>query len=272
MFNAVNKYAILGCITLWLSACSNNTDDGNSGAEDLYNQIEAAISAKNNQLAIELIDSLNKAYPKDIKTRGMALKLKPKAIEGQTIEQIQSADAELAVLEAKVDSLGKLFEKVSSPEIVESYYVQKDTRNKSLMTSTAIEPRLSEGHEFYIEAIIQGLIGLNRIALDSANSNVIPQGDDRSFATGSCELAIFAGDDAKAIGEYATTIPNKGATLTFKGTKGNRSITLNAKQVSAIANAYTYSTSYVQLQKCRMERERLERQLQIARDQIANSL
>ena len=180
----------------------------------------------------------------------------------------------MAYAQMLVDSLSKMFEKISDPKLVEAYYVHKKGKVPDIMSATAVEPRLDEQFGFYIVSSLQGKnIGLNSIGLSvnghEAYSGIIPYGDDRSFSGSNGQKTVFSGKDVEEIGILAANNPESGK-LVFRGNKGSHTIAITQRQVVAIGDAYKYSEARKSLVSAQILREKLERKLQIARNQMAN--
>lgn len=276
MFNAASKSVLLSsCIALASLAASCGGSGVAPGAEALCKSIDSATAASDYATAILLLDSLDSAYPQEVKLRIEMMKQRPAIMEGLTINEIAQADSALASAKSVIDSLSPLFEHVENKALVENYYVAKAAGVKNLMGATAIEPRLDEEYAFYVIASLQGkTIGLNslRMTIDgtSATTEVIPEGDERSIKGATGQKAVFSGKDVDALGELAAANPGKSATLTFVGRTGSKDITLTPAQTTAFADTYRYSRALNDLRFASMRREKLERQLQIARNQKAN--
>ncbi len=273
MFKGVNKIAVTAALSVGLlSACSSRPE--NTQAEGLYSDIEQAMEDGQYEKAIILMDSMDMAYPEMTELRGRLLKMRPSAMEGWTLAEIQKADCDMAYAQMLVDSLSKMFEKISDPKLVEAYYVHKKGKVPDIMSATAVEPRLDEHFGFYIVSSLQGKnIGLNSIGLSvnghEAYSGIIPYGDDRSFSGSNGQKTVFSGKDVEEIGILAANNPESGK-LVFRGNKGSHTIAITQRQVVAIGDAYKYSEARKSLVSAQILREKLERKLQIARNQMAN--
>ena len=266
--SAIILLPALACFT----ACGVKSS---SEAETMLSSIQSDIATGHFQQAIATMDSLDRRFPNETAIRAEAIKLRPSAIEGVTIAEIASADSAIAATNKTIDSLAGEFTHIVNPALVENYHVIKSCKKPALMTSTAIEPRVDEDYNFYIVASLQGKnIGLNSLTLTSgglsATTNVIPEGDERSFASALGQKAVFSEIDAEELGILATKNKGNSATLTFNGRSGSKQITLSPSEVNGIADSYTFAKAHKTLLLAKIRREKLERQLQIARNQIAN--
>lgn len=274
MFNAVNKSSFMAALAagLLLSSCGKGHSPE---ALAIREAIDEAINQERFAQAVELMDSLNSAYPEEIELRTEVLKLRPSVMEGYTISEIAIADSALAATEMSIEQLSPSFEHIENKALVENYYVAKNGKVKNLMNATAVEARLDEDFTFYVIASLQGKnIGLNSISLEvggeTASTNVIPEGDERAISGVTGQKAVFSGPDAEEIGILASSHRDSASKITFNGRSGSKTIDLTPEQTAAIGDTYLYSKALQDLRLGRIRREKLERQLQISRNQKAN--
>ncbi len=150
MYNVANKRTLLGvAMAMLLFSCGGKNTD-TERAEAIVNQADSAITAGDYDLAVTLLDTLKSRYPREIKVQRGAMNLRPKAIEGQTIRQIEITDSMLAASSHRRDSMMNYFSFVNNPELVEGYYVIKEYANSSLFNRTGVEARITPEGEFYI--------------------------------------------------------------------------------------------------------------------------
>jgi len=253
-------------------SCSSSKSD--SEAKALLQSIQTDLNDGKFESALSKMDSLDKRYPNATAIRSEALKSRPKAMEGYTLQQIAKEDSAIAFAQKTLDSLHSQFTHVVNPKLIENYYVVKNVRKPTLMASTAIEPRVDEDFNFYIVCSLQGSdIGLYALELKTAGeiakTKDIPQGDERSITSALGQKAIFSESDAEDLGRLAMNATTDG-TITFIGRKGSKTIKLSTKEINAIGSSYMYSQTHKSLTLAKIRREKLERQLQIARNQMAN--
>lgn len=275
MSHVFAKSIIITALTT-LTACSsgNNTD---AGAQSLYDSINTAVSASQFPQALSMMQRLDSLYPKAFDLRRQALAMKPRVMEGLTLQQIQVADSQATELLGLTNTLGVLFDKIADPRQVGTYQVVKAIRNPRLTDQTAIEPRIDEDSQFFIVASHQmGRLGLQSLTLKAADGTtattaVIPRCDERVIRTSAGEMAIFRGTEVDTLGALAARYPSQAMTLSFNGSRGSKGIRLSPKMVTAMGQTYTYADALHRITEGNLERERLERQLRIARNQMANA-
>lgn len=265
------KY-ILGLLPI-ISSCSGKTYPE---AESLLSSIEQSINHGNYAEALVMMDSLDSKFPEATVIRTQSLALRPTAIEGNTLMQIATADSLIAATSQTIDSLSGKFVHIVNPALVENYYAPISANKSSLINTTVVYPRVDEEYNFYIVCSHAGKnIGLYALQLDcnglTAKTNDIPEGDERSFSTQYGEKAVFSEADAEDLGKLAQSAMNSGGTITFLGRKGNATLKLSATDIDAIGSSYAYSQAHKDLTLAKIRREKLERQLQIARNQKANA-
>ena len=105
-----------------LSACSSRPE--NTQAEAIFGY-RTGHGGRPHEKAISYLWLHDTAYPEMTELRGRLLKMRPSAMEGWTLAEIQKADCDMAYAQMLVDSLSKMFEKISDPKLVEAYYVHK---------------------------------------------------------------------------------------------------------------------------------------------------
>ncbi len=256
-----------------LTACKK-TDPDMVAAQDLYQRATVAYESGNPILAKSLLDSIDSQYPSQLEVRRLATTLRPQAIEKITVQQIASADSMLAKAQLDIAELEPLMKHISGGEL-EGYYVVADAYNPSFINTTGIEGRVNDNNMlYYMVAQNRGkAIGINAIELTSDGSQMrsesIPDGNPRVDVVEGGEIATFLAEEVTSLGKWASENQVKGATII--GSKGNTKVKLTDKQAAALGTAWKYANAKARERQTRILRERLERQLQIARDQIAKT-
>ncbi len=87
-----------------LTSCSGDK----KAAESLHNQAIAAIEASDPAGALLLLDSLDHTYPAEVDIRRAAMPLRPKAIELQTLRDLEETDSLLAQTQVVIESMDNL--------------------------------------------------------------------------------------------------------------------------------------------------------------------
>lgn len=85
MYNAVTKI-ILIFVAFLVVSCS---DSDKQNAEKLLVDAEAYIIAEDYASALKLLDSIDVVYPSQVEVRRKAMHIRPKAIEGTTLKELE---------------------------------------------------------------------------------------------------------------------------------------------------------------------------------------
>ncbi len=264
---------IILAAALALAGCKKENPDL-VAAQDLYQRAIAAYDNGDAMLAKSLLDSIDQKYPAQLEVRRKATVLRPQAIEKVTIQQISSTDSMLAQAQLDIAELEPLMKHIPGGDL-EGYYVVADAYNPAFINHSGIEGRVNDANLlYYIVAQNKGkAIGINAIQLsgnDSAcRSLPIPEGSARVDVVEGGEIASFLPEEVDTIGQWASVNKVVGAKLV--GSKGNANIKLNDKQAAALGTAWKFANAKGRERQARILREKLERQLQIARDQIAKT-
>lgn len=276
MCNVVNKL-LLSSITLIgiLSSCNTSSLEQEQ-AKALLENADSAYIAKNFALSQQLLDSLQSNFPKQIDVQRDALHLRPKVIEGITINEIENCDSLIAQLQQEKFRLEEYFTYINSPELVDGYYVAKSISNVNLFSKTGIQARISPEGEFYIiSSLTTKPIKHTSISLISNNERVkttdIKYDGDRNYRSGSTEMITFVGEECDTLGYFASHNRDKFITLEFNGQQKYKT-QLTKSDIEALANTYDMAKIISQLRSTLLRKEMLEHKLMIARDQIARTM
>ncbi|MDE6126928.1 MAG: hypothetical protein K2G30_08220, partial [Muribaculaceae bacterium] len=156
------------------------------------------------------------------------------------------------------------------------YWTYGKPYRPDFMNTTGIEPRVSEIGEFYIVSSVNPAGGLKHttVAVSGngarATATPVPYDGESNYRIDGGEIITFSPEASDTIGAFAYGNQGVPLTLHFIGTK-ERSQKLAADQAAAIAAAYRYSKITVDARERSVNRQKLEKQLAIARDQIART-
>lgn len=278
MYNVVNKLAIGGALLLgaicW-HACGSDSSEADA-AMALYNSADSAYKAENYSLSQQLIDTLQAKYPRQISIQRDALHLRPKVIESITIEKIENCDSMIAVLMQEQAQLEPKFTYVNNPQLVDGYYVVKSLANNNLFSRSGVEARISPEGEFYmLSSLTAKPIKHTSISLacggQQVNSANVAYDGDRNYRSSGTEMITFVGAECDTLGNFASINRDKTITLIFNG-NGSYKQSLSKAEAVAIADTYEMSVTMTELAAAKRQRELLEQQLMLARDQIARTM
>ncbi len=269
-----NKFLILALIGASLTACSDKNPE-EALAKDYMLQVTNAIDGGDYTLAMAWMDSIDKRCPTQIEARKQVTTMRAQAMEQLTLKQIATTDSLIAATQLESEQLEPLMKHIPGDDL-EGYYVVADAYKADFINSTGIEPRVNDADfNYYIVAQNKGkAIGIRQITLNTATSEFssqsLPAGTARLQTVEGGELASFLPEEVAELGAWAADNDVKGAVI--NGTTGNVPVKLNAKQAASFGTAYRFANSKLRNRQARIVREKLERQLQIARDHQANSM
>lgn len=255
-----------------LTACGESAE--HKAADALLTQADSCIASGDYSRGIELIDSLNRAYPKEIELRKASDTKRAQAFEGMALSQIPRLDAAIDSLNAVISALYPDFKQEQSSSALNPYALYKTIAGQSLMASATLQPRVNLTADDAADT--PWSIAVNAASNIGLNSATVVTKSGRTFT-----LSVFSSDGqvgtvtpeaADPLGQYLFENPGDSAEkATLSGTKGKAQAKLAAGTSQAIAESWNYATAKARLRASLVNRERVERQLQIARDQAANA-
>ncbi len=274
MFKGINKtvqawVAVAGLALL--TACGDS--ESKRLAQELYSQAETALGEGRYELALQLTDSIKNACPDQIDIRRQALHLASRATEGLTVKHLERADSILAMTAVEGDSLSRLVKKVDNP--IEPYYISASVDPASLKGSTGLQARMSpDGHFYIISSLTGRKVNSTSVSVSDGNSSasttaVAHDGERNDRSMGS-EVITFMGVECDSLGRYISLNRDRKLTLTFHGSS-DYSMPLPSAQVQAIATLYDYSVTMMKAKVASLEKERLTRALELARNHAART-
>ncbi len=278
MFNAACKIISAAAILIAVgTSCSKQSADKAPTPEEAIAQINSAIDSGDYDGAIALIDSFNVNFKDATDLRKQTIGLKAKAIEGQTIREIERSDSLLTVNQLKIDSLTAMFVKVQNA--VAPYYVVKEISKGTLVGRTAIEPRLGDSDTPWTLALnIAGQkADVNAVSFTDKSGNAIATiactSADRAVKGADGTSTFFSPEEAESLARAMLQNPcEMNASATDTSAKVVAKFTVSQSTARAIASTYQLAQLKEERQTELINREKLERKLQIARDQMANNL
>lgn len=275
MYNAANKIIIPAIVAAVIAtSCTSEAERRAKEAEQLRAQAETLVGAGQYEEAMVLLDSLDSAYREQTGVRRMGLATRAAAIEARSISEIGPADQRLAAAQLRVDSLSQLFVHIDGPRGLEGYSVAKELAKQDVTDGTGIQPRLDNDGYLSIAAVVKGKnIGLNSLSVttQSGTVQIEPVGSDRVVNSEGTELSSFRQEEATDVLEALTAAEGTPAKIHLNGSKGSVEIRLTPQLRAALVRSWQYAMARQELRSAQIERERLERTLQTARDHRANA-
>ena len=254
-----------------LVACTGSGDKDK--AQALLDEATAAYDARDYARALTLTDSIKSAYPGEIDIRRQGLHLATRATEGLTVQRLQEADSLVAVLGVRGDSLQRLVKFVKNP--IEGYYTGVSTNPESVGSVNGLQARISPEGDFYIISSLKGRsvkstsVSVSCNGQNASTASVAHDGERNDRSMGA-EVITFMGIECDSLGHFINLHRSTPMTLTFNGA-ASYSMPLPQAQASEIATLYDYAVTLRQAKLASIEKERLTRALDIARNQAAKT-
>ena len=261
-----------------LTACGPSAKEREAEQARLaYDSISVAVDNGNYDQAVVMVDSFNVRYPLQIELRKQTNLLKARSIEQLTLRQIEAADSAITNLRYEVSQLDNDFVLVQSNPNVKGYYVAKALKGRA-MAGTGIEPRLGDNDMPW--TLLVNIAGqrcdvttLDLRADGITVASATATSGDRAVKDDSGSTTFFTPEEAAQIGQYCAENPVAvTAYASGQGIKSPVKIAVSAQLADAIGRTWKIANAKEALQTALITREKLERRLQIARDQIANAL
>ena len=269
MLNAtIKSIAATVLAALALASCG---DKDKAGATELFSQSEAAIASGDYAGAMTLLDTLNSRYAGQTEIRRQSLRLRAEAMQGIARDSIATVSRNLAEATLEVEKWSPEFTHVTSSVGLDGYFIPKGTAEK-MMTATGIQARVSEKGLFYIVVNVQGkAIGLNSLEFVDGAEQVSSSeiSSSRVVSVEGSETASFNPEDLEGVGQWLMSHPGV-SKVVIRGSKGNASVKVDAKLRAELTTFYEYSCALQAQRLASIRREKFERMLATARDQIAN--
>ncbi len=271
MYNAVTKI-LFSFLTFLVVSCG---DSDKQKAEKLLIEAETHIIAEDYDLALKLLDSIDVVYPSQVEMRRKAMHMRPKAIEGTTLNELEKNDSIIATLQVKYNAMSSSFETINDKRLVEPYIVAKKA-NKSLFETTGIQARITTEGEFYvISSLVGNPIKHTSVSLlcggDEVTTASVAYDGDRNYRSGNTEMITFISQECDTLGVFTRANVDKLMTLRFNGNK-SKSVKMSKDDISSFAITHEYASIISDLKSAFRRKEFLEQQLLLARDQIARTL
>ncbi|MDE6271213.1 MAG: hypothetical protein K2M12_10240 [Muribaculaceae bacterium] len=275
MSNAANNLALAALIAaVALTGCKSESARRAERAEALRLEAETLASSGDYEQSIALLDSLDRTYHEQTDARRRALANRATAIEGLTLKKIAPADSLMALSQLRADSLATLFTWVEGPMGLEGHYVANELKGHDVTDATGIEPRVDPDGYLSIAAVVKGRsIGMNSLSLTTAAGNTRSAKADPSRVLNSegSELTSFRQEDVSDLMQALVAAGDGPVALHIDGDKGSVEVKLTPALRDALVRSWQLAQARQQLRSAQIERERLERTLQTARNHKANA-
>ena len=262
-----------------ICACGGKQE--NPQARELLDNANAAFGQQDYALATTLLDSLQKTFPTELGIQRESMALRPKVIEQTAISQLQQLDSLDAADTSTLTALKPALKWVKTPGMIEGYWIDAKAYNPDFMNTTGIEARVNEIGQFYIVSSVNPAGNLKHTSITlktasaSATTPTVPYDGESNYRLGGGEVITFSPEQSDTIGftamQAVNANPSATGTLIFNGARNTKAIRLNAAQTAAIANAYRYSSAVIRARDNQVQRQKLNRTIEIARQQAAKA-
>lgn len=267
------------CLLALMCACGGKQE--NPQARELLDNANAAFEQQDFAQATTLLDSLQKTFPSELGIQRESMALRPKVIEQTALLQLQQLDSLDAADTSTLTALKPALKWVKTPGMIEGYWIDAKAYNPNFMNTTGIEARVNEIGQFYIVSSVNpaGTLQHTSVTLktgsESVTTQTVPYDGESNYRLGGGEVITFSPEQSDTIGftamQAVNANPSATGTLIFNGAKNTKSIRLNAAQTAAIANAYRYSSAVIRARDNQVQRQKLNRTIEIARQQAAKT-
>lgn len=254
-----------------LISCNSESPEARA-ARELYEEAQSQNISGNPSRSLELLDSLQRCYKPQTEWQRAAMKLRPTVIMSLTEQRIIDVNDSIAMLEECYNTLLPLMKKVDDKRLVEPYYVDRATYDAEFMNGTGLQPRVSEIGQMYVITSVNGASLKHTGFTLSCNGNSVsvgpvPYDGELNYRIDGSEVVTYSPEQSIQAGKFVDdNRDSRNMTLTLTGNK-NKNLKLNSKQIEAMSNCYRFSKSIVDARQLAFERERLQKQLEIARSQ-----
>ena len=257
------------------SGCSSKSE--NPDARNLLAMAENDFNSGNYASSIALLDSLQQTFPAETALQREAMAMRPKVIEAEATKALAAVDSTYNADIETLKSLKTQLKWIKTPGMIEGYWIAPEVYRSDFMNTTGIEARVSEIGEFYIVSSVNPAgnlkhqsIGLKTSAGNARTQNVAYDGES-NYRIGGAEVITFSPAQSDTIGVVARNAVEAnqaaGASVIFYGVKGEKSVKISPAVLKGIGKAYAYSAATIRARDLQVERERLNRTIEIARRQ-----
>lgn len=270
MLNAFCKSLLAGSLSIMvLSGCS----DDSKAARELISQAETMSETGDYAGALAMLDSVDSRYAAEVEVRRDAMSLRPRIIEQLTLKELSTADSIIAELTIEADAVKDVMAFVE--DSFEGYYTTTALKGKIPAEKTGLYARMSPDGLYTVVSSCPKGTGSTAVGLKSGDdevmsARVMPDGERNDRSRG-VEIINFMPSECDTLGTFAERHAGAEIKATFFGDNKNHTITLPKDQAEALGSVHKASVIVGRLHRAQLEKTRLERQLDVARSQIART-
>lgn len=269
MLNALCKGLLAGSISLMLFAgCSGDS----KAAKEMIGQAQSLSDSGDYKAALALLDSVDSRYAAEIEVRREAMNLRPHIMELMTLKELSAADSLIAQLTIEANAVKDVMAFVE--DSFEGYYTTVSLKGKIPADKPGLYARMSADGVFNVVSSCPKGTGSTAVSLrsgqDEAVSGRVAHDGERNDRSRGVEIINFMPGECDTLGVFAGRHGGDEIAVTFLGDKNYR-MTLPKDQAEALGNVYAASKIVGKLKLAQLEKARLERQLDVARSQMART-
>ncbi len=266
MLNAASKFFIAALAVASLISCGNSNKEE---ANQLCQAAEQEVKAGRYEGAIMLLDTLDNKYASEVEVRRSAMKFRAMAVEGLTLRRITAVDDTLAYLKSISDQFDQNFDYVENPGkgLGGNYVIKALAKGKSELL-----PRVNDEGYFTLSVKVEGKpIGFSYITFIDGSQSVTttPIQSSRLVKVENTEMTVLQQEDVTEAAQWLATHPETNQ-YELCGVDGTLKRKLSPELRNAIVETCRFAEAKQAYRLSLIEREKLERRLQLCRDQLAN--
>lgn len=276
MYNVtVKSLAVALCVSLFAVSCNSGKSDEQIQAEKILSEAQSFYNSENYEEAIHSIDSLTRNFPGIIDVQRNAMHLKTLVTEKITILDSINNDLEIEKNIGLVDSLQSSFKFVKTKDMVEGYYVHKQTPTNNLIKQNNVEARIDEFGKIYLISNLYGKSCKHTHLVAKSKNGQVQTGivaydnamNYRFKDAGTpVEMVTFNAEKCDTLCNFISANRNEAIKLQFKGSR-TQEITLSKQTKKLIDETYRFAKQKAALKKAQDLRMFYTRKLQITRKQ-----
>lgn len=268
MYKGANKLTAILLAAAAMTSCGDSQKDK---AMQLSVSAENEVKAGNYEAAVSILDTLDSRYASQVEVRRSAMKFRAMAVEGLTLRRIQVVDDTLAVLTQSLDNYATRFDYVANPgnNLGGNYIAKTIAKDKS-----DILPRINDEGYFTLSVTIPGRsIGFTSVRFIDGTSSMSTDAiaPTRLVKVENSEMTVLQQEDVTAAMEWLASHPTTNA-YELVGTQKTIKQKLSDRMHQTLIETWTFAADKQAYRLALIEREKLERKLQLCRNQLANTI
>lgn len=275
MFNVrIKQIFIYVLISISMFSCTDQAAENEKKAYELFLQAVGNFETASYETASIILNSIDSIYPQAFETRKEVSKLRPQIMERWTAKKLSETDSLLVENQILGNELRNKLSYVKNP--LEGYYVATSMGNINVRQTPGLHGRISPAFKFYLTSSCPVKIGSTSIRLEADNestsSAVIAFDGERNNRSGKCETITFTEAESAPLAEFVTKHTDSHIQIVFVSDNiKEHKINMTEENKLALITGYKYAQSVIRDKQLQIEKARLEKQLELSRQQIART-